>query len=98
MTTASIMLMASSPSRLEGLTVVQGGGAVTVTWTPAVEADVTGYRLAYGPENDPLANILTVEEPSIRLTGVPAGSVISVRAVNGRGMEGWDWARVRVND
>lgn len=97
-TTASIMLMASSPSRLEGLEAVRDGGEVAVTWIPAVEADVTGYRVAYGPEDEPLANSVTVQEPSARLTDVPAGSVISVKALNRRGMEGWDWARVTVND
>lgn len=32
-------------------------------------------------------------KPRARLEGVPAGSVVAVKALNARGLEGWDWAR-----
>lgn len=30
------------------------------------------------------------------LSGLAAGSIVAVKAVNSRGLEGWDWARARV--
>ena len=98
MSTASIMLLASVPSRLEGLEASRRGGSVDVTWTPAVEADVTGYRVAYGPQEDPFQTVVEVTHPEVTLENLPAGTVLSVKAVNERGMEGWDWARVRVEE
>jgi len=98
MSTASIMLLASAPSRLEGLEASMRGGSVDVTWTPAVEADAKSYRVAFGPEEDPLQTVVEVNHPEVTLENLPAGTVLSVKAVNERGMEGWDWARVRVEE
>jgi hypothetical protein len=67
-----------------------------VRWTPAVENDVVEYRVAYGPENDPYRETETVRETAVALDDVRDGWVVSVKAVNQRGMEGWDWARVTV--
>jgi len=96
MSTASVMLLASCPSRLGGLEAIDGGGSLEVKWTEAVEADVTGYRVAFGPEEDPLRAVMEVDEPEVTLADLPAGTVVSVKAVNRKGMEGWDWARIRV--
>ncbi|MFC1659952.1 M20/M25/M40 family metallo-hydrolase [Gemmatimonadota bacterium] len=95
-TTASVMLMASSPSRLTGLALTQSGGGVEVSWAPAVESDVTGYEVAYGTKDAPMAVSRSVSEPRIVLEDVTPGTVISVKAVNRIGMKGWDWARVVV--
>jgi len=96
-TVASAMLMASSPSRLTGLSVEEGpGGRLEVSWDPAVERDVNRYRVVYGPESDPQARTLMVNEPRAVLEGAGPGTVVAVKAVNGRGMEGWDWARASV--
>ncbi len=95
-TTASVMLLASSPSRVGGVVAVRRGASLEVSWTPAVEADIASYRVGWGPEEDPLATVVTVPEPRATLEGVPAGATVSVKAVNRRGMEGWDWARVGV--
>jgi hypothetical protein len=95
-TTASAMLLASAPSRLGGLAANRQGSAVQVTWTPAVEADVVSYRVAWGPAEDPLRTVTEVRGPRATLQRVPGGFVVSVRAVNRRGLEGWDWARVEV--
>jgi Tol biopolymer transport system component len=95
-TTAAIMLLASSPSRLTDLSVEQRGGSADVSWTPAVESDVTSYIVAYGPEEDPLRTTLTVSEPRATLEGVAPGAVVAVKAVNDRDMRGWDWARAVV--
>jgi len=95
-TTASAMLLASSPARLQGLEVRLQGETAEVSWTPAPERDVTGYRVTWGLPGEEGAHTLTVAEPRARLEGVAPGSVIAVKAVNARGLEGWDWARVVV--
>ena len=97
MSTASIMLLASAPSRLGDLVASRRGGSVEVIWTPAVETDVVGYRVAFGPEEDPLGTVMTVTQARAILDNLPDGTIISVKAVNEKGLEGWDWARVRVN-
>jgi len=92
-TVASAMLMASSPSRLDGLEITRDGTRIRVTWDPAVEKDVVGYVVAYGSAESPLQNRIPVTEATVVLDNLPQGTLVSVRAVNERGMEGWDWAR-----
>jgi hypothetical protein len=101
-TVATIMLLASSPARPSGLTVARtGGDTLALEWAPAPERDVVSYRLAWGPVgsgwvSDPPLHTITVSAPRATLTGVPPGAVVAVKAVNGRGLESWDWARVTV--
>jgi hypothetical protein len=97
MSTASVMMLASSPSRVTGLQVSDAGGGqgIRVSWTPAVEADVTEYLVATGPEDDPLRDVTRTRETSLVISG-EAPAVLSVKAVNERGMEGWDWARIKL--
>jgi hypothetical protein len=96
-TASTLMLLASSPSRLAGLEVKRfTGGSATVAWTPSPEHGVTGYVVAYGPPSNPLAQQTRVTAPSAALNGVAAGTIVSVKAVNAKGLEGWDWARVTI--
>ncbi len=96
-TAASVMLLASSPSRLTNVKVDRfEGGTATVSWAPSPEKGVTGYLVAYGPAERPEARRLRVSTPRVALPGVAAGTVVAVKAVNARGLEGWDWARVMV--
>ncbi|HET7276419.1 MAG TPA: M28 family peptidase [Longimicrobiaceae bacterium] len=96
-TTASIMLLASSPARLAGLEVERGErGDVSVSWTPAAEQGVDAYIVAYGPEDDPLATLETVTEPRITLEDLAPDTVVSVKAQTSGGLEGWDWAKTVV--
>ena len=92
-TTASVMILASSPSRIAGLTTRADGRAVIAEWTPSPERGVRSYIVAYGPADDPMRHRVTVAEPRARLENVSAGWSIAVKAVNARGLEGWDWAR-----
>jgi dipeptidyl aminopeptidase/acylaminoacyl peptidase len=97
-TAATLMLLASSPSRLNGLTIDSfKDGRALLSWTPSPEKGVTGYIVAYGPASNPDLHQLRVVKPSATLTGIAAGTVVSVKAVNARGLEGWDWARVTLN-
>jgi Tol biopolymer transport system component len=95
-TAATLMYLASSPSRLKGLAAAKAGTGVEVTWTPSPEKGVQSYIVAYGPPSDPLKNRMTVTAARATLPAVPAGAAIAVKAVNSRGLEGWDWARVLV--
>ena len=96
-TVASIMLLASSPSRVKDLKVTgQAGGPAQVTWTGSLEKGVTGYIVAWGPADAPLRNTMRVTKPAADIASVSPGMVVSVKAVNARGLEGWDWARAAV--
>lgn len=96
-TAATIMLLASSPSRLTDLKVesMQGGRA-TISWTPSPEKGVTGYLIAYGPPSTPEAQRMRVTTPRATLEKVAPGMVVAVKAVNDQGLEGWDWALVEL--
>jgi hypothetical protein len=93
---ATMMYLASSPSRLNGLKATMSGGATDVSWAPSVEKDVTEYIVTYGPANDPTRKTVRIKQPQTRLTDAPAGTQIAVKAINSRGLEGWDFARTTV--
>jgi Tol biopolymer transport system component len=95
-TAATLIYLASSPSRLKGLKVARSGTGVEMTWTPSPETGVKSYIVAYGPATDPLRTRVTVTLPKAVLPGLPPGTHVAVKAVNGRGLEGWDWARAVV--
>ena len=90
-TAASLMLMASSPSRLPEVTVRRASGGLEVSWSAAVEQGVSGYEVAYGPASNPFQRVITVREASARLTDATPDSRVWVRAVSQNGTRGWDW-------
>jgi hypothetical protein len=97
-TAATLMLLASSPSRLVGLKVDRfGDGSARLSWTPSPEHGIDGYIVAYGPSGKPEERRQTVSRPTVTLTNIVPGTVVAVKAVNRQGFEGWDWARVVVN-
>ncbi|MES2305282.1 MAG: M20/M25/M40 family metallo-hydrolase [Gemmatimonadota bacterium] len=97
-TVATLMLLASSPSRLGGLALDRlAGGTAEIHWNPSREGGVARYEVTWGPESDPMAHRLTTLSPKARLVGAAPGMVVQVRAVNRRGLAGWDWARLRLN-
>jgi len=93
---ASIMLLASSPSRLEGLQVSsRDGDGVVIEWRPSPEKSVFQYVIRVTrPGAEPEEYIS--DYPDARLDGIPDGTEISVKAVSERGLRGWDWAHVTV--
>ncbi len=95
-TAATLMYLASSPSRLKGLAVAKTASGVSLTWTASPETGVRRYIVAYGPESDPLRTRVTVTEPRATLPALPTGTRIAVKAINDKGLEGWDWAWARV--
>jgi hypothetical protein len=96
-TAATLMLLASSPSRLTELKVDKfTDGVATLSWKPSPETGVTGYLVAYGPPAKPEAQQVRVTSPAVTLTRIAPGIVVAVKAINSKGFEGWDWARVTV--
>ena len=96
-TAATLMLLASSPSRLTDLKVDSfTNGTATLSWSPSPERGVTAYIVAYGPAATPEAQQMKVTGPTATLKGIAPGTVVSVKALNAKGLEGWDWARVTV--
>jgi hypothetical protein len=93
-TVATIMYLASSPSRLAGLVLASSSAsAATATWTASPEKDVVRYDVRWGPAAEPEKYRQNVTTPRATLTNAPTGTVVQVRAVNRRGLDGWDWAR-----
>ncbi len=98
-TLASVVLMASSPSRLTDVSARRGpAGAVDVSWAPAVERGVASYRVRWEDEDGGTGGMQIVKGTSARLVKVPPGATVAVRALGARGIEGWDWARARPVD
>ncbi len=100
-TVATIMLLASSPSRLTGLEVRRSRVGVQVTWDAVRESDVFDYLVRF-TRADGVVQVREVttfagEEPRVLLEDVRSGSLVEVKAVNDRGLEGWDWARIQLS-
>lgn len=95
-TVATLVLLASSPSRLKNLNVQRDGTRATVDWTPAVESSIDHYAVTW-TDSDGEERFTETADPNARLTDVAAGSVVSVRAVNARGLSSWDAARITVD-
>jgi hypothetical protein len=96
-TVATLMVLASSPARLKDLKITQAA-TTQLEWAASPESGITEYVVAWGPREDPMRDQLRVREARATLrTKLPAGSVVSVKAINQRGLEGWDWARVEIS-
>lgn len=92
-TLASVVLMASSPSRLSEVAATRrAGGTVDMSWKPAIERGVPSYRVQWKDGQGRVGGTRVVRGTSARLTGVPEGATVAVRAIGARGLEGWDWA------
>ena len=98
-TLASVVLMASSPSRISGLSAARGAdGTVDAKWSSAVERGVASYRVRWEDPEGKVGGMQVVKGTTAKLRAVPAGATIQVRALGTRGLEGWDWAGARLAD
>jgi Tol biopolymer transport system component len=96
-TAASIMLLASSPARPTGLELVrQDRDRVEIRWTAAPERDHARYLVRIDAPGAAATRTLSVTAPRATLTGIAPGTEIAIRAVNTRGLESWDAARVTI--
>ena len=92
-TAATLMLLASSPSRIADLKVDNArDGIATLTWSPGRESGITGYVVEHGPPGR--ARRRTVVPTAAARIDAASGSIVLVRAVNDRGLESWDSAEV----
>ena len=95
---ASIMRLASGPSRVQGLTITRVDGAnAEATWRPSPETGVTRYVVTYGNQSAPQGRRVVVTSPRVSLSGLGlrAGDTlhVAVKGVSRKGLESWDWAR-----
>lgn len=90
-TVATLMLLASSPSRVTGLVADRtANGAVTARWQASPEKDVVQYEVTLGTRR------VLVDDPRVSFDAGVDGDEIAVRAINERGRLGWDWARAKL--
>ncbi|MXV15405.1 M20/M25/M40 family metallo-hydrolase [Hufsiella ginkgonis] len=95
-TAATLMLLASSPSRLKGVAAhKEEDGSYKVSWQASPEKDVTGYIVRYTDAKGKKEQV-AVKGLSVTLNAAAAKSLVEVKAVNQREMQGWDWARVEL--
>jgi hypothetical protein len=85
-TVATLMLLASSPSRINDLVVTDG----VARWAPSPESGVSGYQVRWQSEGG--SGLARVTEASGQLEGLIEGGRVSVRALHNSGTVGWDWA------
>ena len=96
-TVATLMLLASSPSRIVGLsTRATENGSVVAAWKASPEKEIVSYEVVYGPADEPERHRVVVKKPTVVLKDAPSGTHVAVRAINKRGLHGWDHARAVV--
>jgi hypothetical protein len=86
-TVATIMLLAMSPARVNGLEVA-GGSA---RWEASLETGIRAYEVRWQAADGWVT--AEVMEPRAALPGIVTGGAVQVRAIHERGTVGWDWAR-----
>src|SRR5690606_5027927 len=94
-TAASIVMLANAPSRVRGLEAARTGGTVALTWTASPERDIDHYIVSW-VDAAGQAHRIEVASPAATIEGAAATSGVMGVAVNTRGIEAWDRARVRV--
>src|SRR4029077_20002769 len=76
-TVATLMLLASSPSRITNLKVDSySGTTATLSWTPSPEKGIASYAVTYGPASSPHSHRLTVAAPHATIPQIAPGSVV----------------------
>ena len=94
-TAASIMALASHPSRPTGLAYTRGtDGGTRVRWTQVPEQDAVEYHVRFraSPDDDWIEE--TTTDVRMDLPPLPEGAEIWVKTLWRDGTEGWDWARL----
>jgi hypothetical protein len=95
-TIATIIMLASSPSRLTQLTIDRGPTQTSLSWAPSPEKGIVSYLVSYKSSAEAAPRRLIATRPRAVLPALASGTVVSVKAVNARGLEGWDWATIVV--
>ncbi len=87
-TTGVFMKLAQTPSMVRGLSVSQAGDGVQVSWDEAPESDIAYYQVQYRTADGEKAMLESTDRDVVLPSGA---SGVAVRAVNDRGLHGWDW-------
>ena len=96
-TVATLMLLASSPSRIVELsTRATKDDSVVASWKASPEKEIVSYEVVYGPADEPERHRVVVKKPTVVLKDATSGTHVAVRAINKRGLHGWDHARAVV--
>jgi len=96
-TAATLVYLASSPSRLQDVKVASyANGTAELTWAVSAETGVREYIVGVGSDVENIKEHTRVSGTRATVTNVKPGSVVGVKAVNARGLEGWDWGRVAI--
>jgi len=89
------MKLAHTPSMIRGLSAERTDAGYEVNWSEPLESDITHYEVRYHtPGGDAVTE--ETEERTLKIEALNTEQPVAVRAVNERGMAGWDWAEVRV--
>jgi hypothetical protein len=88
-------MLSNSPARVRGLTAERTASGVTLAWEPSPERDIARYIVTWQRRGGTPGR-LVVTSPRAVITGAPSGTEVRVIAINARGLEGWDHARVVV--
>ena len=94
-TAATLVMLSNAPSRVRGLTAQRTASGVSLAWEPSPERDIARYVVTWQRSGGP-ARRLVVTSPRATIAGAPSGTEVRVVAVNARGLDGWDHARVVV--
>jgi len=89
-TAGVFMKLAHTPSMIRGLALADD----TVAWDEPLETEITHYEVRVTHATGE-TEVFETEERSFTHEALPDADAIAVRAVNERGMHGWDWAEVR---
>ena len=93
---ATMMMLASSPAPVKDLKVVSfDGKAAEITWTASPEINVKHYLVAFGTDEKQMKQI-NVTTAKATLKEVKLGMLVTVKAVNAKKIQGWDWSRVKI--
>lgn len=92
---ATVMMLAMSPSRVNGLVAERQGSSVSLRWKESPERDIKQYVVTWMDATGQERTARSAD-PGVTIQNVPAGAVVSVRALNQRGLESWDATRVAV--
>lgn len=92
-TAATLMVLTNTPARLRNVTATAAGTGAVIAWEKSPERDVRQYIVSWQPKGG-AAQRMVVTAPTATIANAPAGTEVRVIAVNARGLEGWDYARV----
>ncbi|HSK20026.1 MAG TPA: M20/M25/M40 family metallo-hydrolase [Longimicrobiales bacterium] len=94
-TVATLMKLASSPSRVKNLTVTRTSRGAQVEWDALPETDVAAYVVEWGQPGAPPRNAVRVVDNSATVPDLTEGEEVRVLGINTLGAVSWDSARAR---